>query len=261
MGDHSTVDHRTLGRTGIQITPIGFGAVKIGRNQHVKYSHAYELPSDEQVFALLNGILDLGINYIDTAPAYGLSEHRIGQAIGHRKSEYVISTKVGESFVDGQSSFDFSQSAIRASVEQSCKLLRAEVLDIVLIHSDGQDVRILEQTDAVATLVDLRQRGLVKAIGLSGKSNEGFLKALPWADVVMAEFSRTNPQYSHIITEAQRAGVGVVVKKGLASGQLDPHEAIQFVLSNPAASSLVIGGLNLDHVRQNVLVAKRYTLS
>lgn len=261
MGDHSTVDPSPLGQTGIRITPIGFGAVKIGRNQAMKYPRSYELPSDEEVFTLLNGILDLGINYIDTAPAYGLSEYRIGQALGHRSTEYVISTKVGESFVDGQSRFDFSQAAIRTSVERSRKLLHTDVLDIVLIHSDGQDEQILEQSDAVPTLLDLRQRGLIKAIGLSGKSHEGFLKALPWADVVMVEFCRSNQQHKQIIDEAQHAGVGVLVKKGLDSGQLDAKSAIQFVLSNPAVSSLVVGGLNLDHVRQNVMLADQVTLS
>jgi hypothetical protein len=77
----------------------------------------------------------------------------------------------------------------------------------------------------------------------------------------MVEFCRNNLQHNHIITEARRAGVGVLVKKGLASGRLDPKEAIQFVLSNPSVSSLVVGGLNLEHVRQNVLVAKQNSLS
>src|SRR5579862_3678712 len=107
---------RPLGRTGFSISPIGFGAFKIGRNQKVKYSAAYELPSDEQVAALLNGVLDLGINYIDTAPAYGTSEERIGRAIAGRRSEFVLATKVGETFEAGVSTYDFSAAAIRASV-------------------------------------------------------------------------------------------------------------------------------------------------
>jgi len=84
-----------LGKTGILVTPIGYGAFKIGRNEGIKYPQGYALPSEAEVGRLLNGVLDLGVNLIDTAPAYGLSEHRIGQAIGHRRREYVLSTKVG----------------------------------------------------------------------------------------------------------------------------------------------------------------------
>src|SRR5882724_2716809 len=86
---------RPLGRTGLAVSPIGLGALKIGRNQKVKYRAPYELPDRTAVETLLNGILDLGINYIDTAPAYGLSEERIGEALGSRGGEFVVSTKVG----------------------------------------------------------------------------------------------------------------------------------------------------------------------
>src|SRR5690554_164313 len=127
--------HRPLGTTGMMVSPIGFGAFKIGRNQGIKYAQSYELPDDREVEQLLNGVLDLGINYIDTAPAYGISEQRIGQAIGHRRTEYVLSTKVGETFTNGQSTFDYSSDAVRASIERSCKRLRTDVLDIVFIHS------------------------------------------------------------------------------------------------------------------------------
>ena len=75
--------HRRLGRTGRHVSPIGFGAFKIGRNQGIKYASAYDLPDETAVAALLEGVLDLGINLIDTAPAYGLSEERIGRALGN----------------------------------------------------------------------------------------------------------------------------------------------------------------------------------
>src|SRR5262245_31605560 len=115
---------RPLGRTGIELSVIGFGAFKIGRNQQTKYAEAYELPNDEQVSQLLNGVLDLGVNYIDTAPAYGNSENRIGLALDHRKSDYLVSTKVGETFQNGRSEFDFSENAVRKSIENSLQCLR-----------------------------------------------------------------------------------------------------------------------------------------
>src|SRR5438128_1494734 len=81
VGDGGIVDTRPLGSSGIAVTPIGFGAFKIGRNEGIKYPSAYSLPTDAESERLIHQILDLGVNYIDTAPAYGVSEERIGRAI------------------------------------------------------------------------------------------------------------------------------------------------------------------------------------
>lgn len=246
---------RGLGRTGLAVGPLGFGAFKIGRNQGIKYPTAYDLPDDVAVARLLNTVLDLGINLIDTAPAYGLSEERIGRTIGHRRSEYVLSTKVGEEFSDGRSSYDFSRAGITASVHRSLRRMRTEAIDLVFLHSPGDDVELLEQTDAVATLSELKSAGLIRAIGLSGKTVEGARLALRWADVLMVEYHVQNRSHDEVLHEATARGVGIVVKKGLASGTLDAADAIPFVLQNPAITSLIVGGLNIDHIRANLQIA------
>ncbi len=250
------IGRRPLGRTGFSISPIGFGSFKIGRNQKTKYAARYELPSDEQVAALLDGLLDLGINYIDTAPAYGTSEERIGRAIANRRSEYVLATKFGETFEEGESSYEFSVAAIRKSVELSLARLRTPAIDVLLLHSDGRDDWIQTQTDAVATLEWLKRKGHVRAIGLSGKTVEGARQALEWADVLMVEYHLRDRSHEAVIAEAATRGVGVVVKKGLASGALPADDAIRFVLENPNVSSLVIGGLSLEHFRTNLAAAR-----
>ncbi len=246
---------RRLGRTGIEASPIGFGAFKIGRNTGVKYPQAYDLPDGDAVARLIDGLLDLGINYIDTAPAYGLSEERLGAALSGRRGEVVLSTKVGETFENGRSTYDFSALGIRESVQRSLRRLRTETIDLVLIHSDGDDMRILDQTDAVPTLTALRDEGVVRAIGLSGKTVEGARAALSWSDVLMVEYNDRDRTHAGLIAEAAERGVGVVVKKGLASGRLDPEQAIRFVLGTKGVSSLVVGSLNLEHIRDNVMVA------
>jgi aryl-alcohol dehydrogenase-like predicted oxidoreductase len=252
------VDHRRLGRTGFELSPIGFGAFKIGRNQGVKYAQSYKLPEMRDVERLLNGVLDLGINYIDTAPAYGLSEERIGASIADRKHEFTLSTKVGETFVDGKSVFDFSARAVRESIDRSRKRLKLEVLDLVLVHSDGNDLRIINGTDVVETLLDLKQRGTIKAIGFSGKTVDGAQVAIAsgWADAIMVEYHLNDQSHELVMREAAQRDIGVIVKKPLASGMLNPREAIPFILGNPAVTSLVIGGLNLDHIRENLRAAK-----
>jgi len=251
------MQQRPLGRTDLNVSPLGFGAFKIGRNQRAKYPNGYALPDDAEVARLLDGLLDMGVTFIDTAPAYGVSEARIGQAIAHRRHEFVLSTKVGETFEDGDSSYDFSAAGVQASVHRSLERLRTEVLDLVFIHSDGRDLEILNETDAVATLADLKSSGLIRSIGLSGKTPAGAQAALAWADVLMVEYHLRDEAHAEVMAEAAKRGVGVVVKKGLASGHLSPDEAIRFVLGNPHVDSLIVGGLNLDHVRANMALAEQ----
>ena len=242
---------RPLGQTGLLVTPLGFGAFKIGRNEKVKYPQPYDLPDDTAVERLLNGVLDAGINLIDTAPAYGISEERIGKFISQRRSEFVLSTKVGERFVNGESSFDFTGPGVRASVADSLKKLRTEVLDILFVHSNGDDLTIQQQTDVVPTLQKLKHLGYLRAIGFSGKTPVGAAAALDWADVVMVEYHLDDTTHADVIAAAASREVGVVVKKGLASGHLPPAEALRFVLANPHVASVIVGGLSLEHLRAN----------
>jgi len=246
------VDRRPLGRGGPLVSPVGFGAVKIGRNTAVKYPSGYDLPSEPQVAQLLNGVLDLGINLIDTAPAYGSSEERIGRAVGHRRTEFVLCTKAGEQFDQGHSRFDFSGSAIRRSLEESLRRLRTDRADVLLLHSDGRDLEILEHTDAVETLLALRSAGLARQVGLSGKTVAGARAALAWADVLMVPYNLEDPSHAAVIEEAHRAGVGVLVKKGLGAGRLVAAEALPFALAPAGVSSVVVGSLSLAHLRENL---------
>lgn len=246
---------RELGRTGLKVTPIGYGAFKIGRNVGVKYPAGYDLPDDAAAERLLCGVLDLGIRYIDTAPAYGLSEERIGRFLAHRRGEFVLSTKAGERFEDGRSSYDFSAAAIRASAEQSLRRLRTDAVDVLFLHAHADDERILRESDAVAELLSLRQRGLTKAIGLSAKTVGAARMALSWADVLMIEYHLDDRSFEPLLAEARERGVGVVVKKALAAGRLDAAASLRFVLSNLAVTSAVVSSLRLDHLRDNIAAA------
>jgi aryl-alcohol dehydrogenase-like predicted oxidoreductase len=249
------MERRQLGKTGFLVSPVGFGAFKIGRNEKTKYGTAYALPDIAAVSRLLNELLDSGINYFDTAPAYGLSEERIGQAISQRRHEFILSTKIGEVFENGTSTYDFSRQSIEMSIQNSLRRLRTDALDLVFIHAAGDDLAILNQTDAVCTLLSLRDAGVIRRIGLSSKTAAGARSALDWADAIMVEYHLEDRSHEAVISEAAAAGVGVVVKKALASGKLSPAEGLSFVLRNPAVSTTVIGTLNLEHMRANLKVA------
>lgn len=246
------MDQRQLGNRGPMVSTVGFGAFKIGRNQGTKYGFDYPLPNEVEVSRLLNEFLDLGINYFDTAPAYGLSEERIGRAIAHRREEYVLSTKVGEIYEQGQSTYDFSTAAIERSVVRSLQRLQTDVLDVVLLHANRDDVEIQQSTAAVEALQRLCDKGMIKQIGLSAKTVAGAQLALTWADVLMVEYHLADQSAEPVIEAARQSGTGVVVKKALASGHLPAADALRFVLQHPGVSTVVIGTLNADHMRANL---------
>lgn len=255
---------KPLGRTDLQVSPLGLGTVKLGRDQQVKYPTAFQIPDDAQALELIHTARDLGINLIDTAPAYGTSEARLGKLLGGTRQDWIISTKVGEEFVDGQSSFNFTPEHVRQSIERSLRRLRSDYIDVVLVHSDGNDCDIIERYEIFAVLAELKRAGWLRAFGMSTKTLEGGLLAAQHADVVMVTYNHDHRAEEPVIDECQRLNKGVLLKKALASGHLcnagtpgiDPVEAnMRFVFAHPGVSSAIIGTINLQHLRNNVSTA------
>ncbi len=253
---------KPLGATGLRVSPLGLGTVKFGRNQSVKYPQPFALPSDREALALLDLAWELGINLLDTAPAYGDSEERLGQLLRQNRRDWVIVTKVGEEFANGASHFDFSAAATRASVERSLRRLGVEALDAVLIHSSGDDLAILEQGAVLPTLRDLQTAGLVRAVGISSKTVEGGLRAMECCDLVMATYNPRQREELPVIRAAHAMGKGILIKKGLLSGHLDQIAetdpvlaALRMIYEEPGVSSVVVGTLNPVHLRANAAAA------
>jgi aryl-alcohol dehydrogenase-like predicted oxidoreductase len=251
------MDRRPLGRTGLSLSPIGYGAFKIGRNQGIKYASPYELPDDATVARLLSGLVERGVNWFDTAPAYGTSEERIGKLLP-RADGLVVSTKVGEEFTDGKSSYDFSAASVRKSLERSLKRLEREVLELVFVHANAQDLAILRDTDVIEALTKARSDGLVRFIGFSGKTVDAARAALGWADVLMIEYHLQDRSHAGVIAEAHAVGVGVVVKKALASGRLDAREALRFVLATPGVAAAAVSSLSQGRMLENLTAAEGF---
>jgi aryl-alcohol dehydrogenase-like predicted oxidoreductase len=249
---------RPLGTTGLHVSPIGLGTVKFGRNTGVKYPAAFDLPSDEQITALLGAAAELGVNLIDTAPAYGTSEERLGVLLTRAASRdrWVICTKAGETFENGVSTFDFSPAAVTASIERSLKRLRTDRVEVALLHSNGDDQQIILHSGALEALESLKRRGLIRAIGISTKTPQGAMLAVRHADVVMLTLNAAEQADAPAAAAAGTRGVGVLVKKALASGHTrDADSAIRFALNLPGVSSVVVGTLSNEHLRANVLAA------
>lgn len=245
---------RDLGNTGIRTSVLSLGTVKLGRNQGVKYPQAFDLPSDAQARELLACAKDLGINLLDTAPAYGTSEERLGGLLTQRQ-DWVLCTKVGESFANGASEHDFTSASIKASVYRSLQRLRTDYLDIVLIHSNGDDLTILNETGTLRALQDLQQQGLIRAVGMSHKTLAGAEQALAMgANVLMATLNNAEREDLGLIAKAGEQGCGVLIKKALASGhtpEAERDDALRWVAAQPGVSSLVIGSINQAHLIAN----------
>ncbi len=248
-----------MGQTDVWVSPMGLGTVKFGRNEAVKYPGQFNIPDNHQVRQLLDLARSLGINLLDTAPAYGCSEERLGELLKSERKNWVICTKVGEEFNQGESCFNFYPEHIQLSIERSLKRLQTDWLDIVLVHSDGNDVDIIEKYAVFSVLNDLKQRGLIKAYGMSTKTFEGGLLALEQSDVVMTTCEESSSD-KQVLDRANVLNKGILIKKAFASGHAVnvPDAAhlvenrLDAIFSYPAVSSVIIGSINPKHLTQNI---------
>ena len=253
---------KNIAETGLAVSPLGLGTVKLGRTAGVKYPDSFKIPDDVQTLKLLSQASELGINLIDTAPAYGNSEQRLGQLLPKLNREWVIATKVGELFnADlAQSHYNFTAEFIKQSVEQSLKNLRREVLDIVLIHSDGNDQHIIEHLGVLEILNDLKQQGLIRATGMSTKTVAGGLLSLQQSDIAMVMHNSGYQDEQAVLDQAATSNKAIFIKKALNSGHLassssvtDPVQAsFDTIYQNPAVASIVIGTITPSHLTSNV---------
>ena len=254
--------HRTLGSTGLSVSPLGLGTVKLGRDQGVKYPNGFTIPDDQQALQLLGLARELGINLLDTAPAYGSSEQRLGPLLRGQRQDWVIVSKVGEEFDNGLSHFDFSAAHTRRSVERSLKRLETDYIDLVLVHSNGDDLSILRDESVYQTLAELKQAGLIRGFGFSGKTVEGGLLALERGDCAMVTYNLGEQQERPILDYAASHAKGVLIKKALASGHVcldngvDPVRAsFELIFGHPGVGSAIVGTINPLHLAHNVAVA------
>lgn len=243
---------RLLGSTGIWVSPIGLGTVKFGRTEGLKYPTGFQLPSDSDLDHLLTIAAQLGINLIDTAPAYGASEERLGRLLKGQRDQWVISTKAGEEFIEGVSTFDFSAAAISASVERSLRLLKTDYLDILLIHSNGEDEKIIHEWDVFSTLGALKKSGKIRSFGMSTKTVAGGKLAIELSDMAMVTYNSVYTDERSVIEYAGEKGKGILIKKALGSGHLSAADNLKFVLKESAVSSVIVGTINSAHLIENV---------
>lgn len=241
-----------------EVSPLGLGTVKFGRNQKVKYpgGEGFTLPTDSEIESLLDLAIDCGITLLDTAPAYGAAEERLGQLLGARRDKFFIVTKTGEEFNNGESEYIFTAAHTRKSVERSLQRLNTHFIDCVLLHCNRDDLKAVCETDALETLSRLKDEGKIGAFGASTNSVEGGKMAVVLSDCVMVSYNKNYTAERDVIAYANELGKPVLVKKGLASGHVgdlgDLGENIRYVVGTPGVTSLVFGSLNPSNILANI---------
>ena len=232
------------------VSTLGLGTVKFGRTTSVEYATPFQLPTDNEIADLLATAQSLGINLLDTAPAYGTSEARLGEALAGQRDQWIIATKTGEEFDGNQSHFDFTADHTFRSIERSLTRLGTDHLDTVSIHTDGRDVREIEAAGAIHALTRLRDQGTIRAIGFSGKTPTDGTAALAFADVLMCTINETYSDEIPLVRAAAEQDVGILVKKPLERG-LHRSQALPAIAAVPGVSSILVGTTCADHLMEN----------
>jgi aryl-alcohol dehydrogenase-like predicted oxidoreductase len=210
-----------LGRTGLVVTKLGFGAMELRGARDGSASAA-----DDIAPLVRNQVLDAGINFIDTSPDYGSSERVIGEAIASRRDEYVLASKCGCPVAAPTSAgeappHDYTPENIRAAVERSLQRMRTDRLDVVQVHMSPSRAT-LEEDGAVEVLAELRDEGKIRFLGMSGiLPNITDHIAMGVFDAFQIPYSALEREHEQVISDAAAAGAGTIIRGGVAKGQPD----------------------------------------
>lgn len=197
-----TLERRVLGKTGLDVSVLGFGAAEIG----------YGRTEQDIVEKLLNTALDAGLNAIDTAECYAISEEQIGKAVAHRRKDFHLFTKVGHWPEDG-----WTRAGIGKSIERSLERLKTDHVEVIHLHSCGKDV--LEKGEAIEALEAAKKAGKTRFIGYSGDSHAArFALETGRFDTLMTSISIADQEGIDLLLPlAIEQNVGVIVKRGIAN--------------------------------------------
>lgn len=205
--------HTTLGRSGLRVSRIGLGTVALGLDYGIPTGASPLKPAASDAERILHRALDLGINLIDTARAYGESEAIIGRALAGRRQEFVLATKV--------SSYPGEPHRIGESVRESLRHLRTDAIDLLQIHCGANDTQ--PDPDTTAAVVELKSAGLVRAIGASVYGAGTALTAIRSGvfDTLQVAVSALDRRLeADVLPAAHAAGVGVLARSVLLKGAL-----------------------------------------
>lgn len=273
---------RTLGRTGLSVSEIGFGAVEIGTEYGIQVAGRPNRPTTEDAIRIVHRALDLGVNAIDTARAYGDSEQILGQALQGRRDSVVLMSKAAA--IDPELTGDAVTSFMDDSIETSLRLLATDVIDVYQLHSPPAEQ--LRRSDVLDQLERYRKAGKVRFLGATVYTEEEAFAAIddPRIDVLQIAYSMLDSSMNdRVIPAAAKSGVGLVARSVLHRGVLTEkggrgsaeerrlhqaaagfdflfddqtqslhHAALRFVLSNQDIHCAILGMDSVEQVEENL---------
>lgn len=265
------MQHRILGRTGLSVSEVGFGGGPAGIAGYLGRYDPNDQGDRRAMLDALDYALDIGLNFLDTAPAYGdgIGESLYGEVIGRRRDECVVSTKFAARDAEG----------IRRSCEESLTRLRTDHVDILQFHGavyTEEEVDGILERGGLEALEALRDEGKVRFIGFTGEAANSAMRRLVDSGRFDVMQVRYNLMYQEaydlvagrgIMAQAEKLDMGMTLMRPLTSGlfgrwleavapevatQLDlPALLLNWVLSNPLMDVAIVGMRSVDEVRRN----------
>lgn len=228
------MEYRMLGKTGLQISRMGFGGIPI---QRIDAEGAREI---------IYKLHEMGVNYIDTARGYSVSEEYLGFALEGIRKDFVLATK----------SMARTKEAMSADIDISLKNLRTDYIDLYQIHNPSADdfEKVQQPGGALEALIEARDAGKIGHIGITLHTADLFEKAvaLDWVETIMFPYNLVETQGEKLIAKCSEKNIGFIDMKPLAGGAIDNARlALRFVTSNPNVTVVIPGMASVEEAQQN----------
>lgn len=229
------MEYRVLGKTGLKISSLGFGGIPIQRIDA------------EGTKKLMHQLKEAGVNYIDTARGYTVSEEYLGYGLEGIREHFVLATK----------SMARTKEAMAADIETSLKNLRTDYIDLYQVHNPNEKdiATVTAPGGALEALLEAKAAGKIGHIGITLHAEDLFKQAVnfEWAETIMFPYNLVETQGEKLIRACAERNIGFITMKPLAGGAIeDAALALRFIMANPGVSVVIPGMAEEKELKQNI---------
>ena len=229
------MEYRILGKTGLKISRLGFGGIPIQRIDA------------EGTKTLIHQLKDAGVNYIDTARGYTVSEEYLGHALEGIREDFVLATK----------SMSRTREAMAKDIETSLKNLRTDHIDLYQIHNPttAQLEQVVAPGGALEALLEAKAAGKVGHLGVTAHSLDTFKMALEmdWVETIMFPYNIVESQGQELIHQCAEKNIAFICMKPLAGGAIeDANLALRYICANDDVTVVIPGMAEPKELQQNL---------
>lgn len=228
------MEYVRLGKTELTVSKVGFGGIPIQRI------------NAEKSVELIDALIEQGINYIDTARGYTVSEELIGNAIVGKRDKFIIATK----------SMARSAEAMAKDIEISLTNLKVDYIDLYQVHNPSMEQldTVIAPGGALESLIQAKKEGKIHHIGLTAHSLEVFKRALEldWVETIMFPYNIVENQCENLLDKCSEKDIGFIAMKPMAGGAIENAEvALRYIANNPKVTIAIPGMYSPSEVKMN----------